>query len=413
MPVKKSIYLDNSATTPIDPRVLKEMLPYLKENFGNASSLHYAGLDNRVAVDRAQAKLAKFLNGDKEEVYFTSGATESDNMAIFGPIRALQRRYPGKKWHIIISQIEHDAVLAAGKEMEKEGVEVTYLPVNSRGLVEIEALQDAIKNNTVLISIMYVNNEVGTIQPIAEIGKLISEINKKRKSGRDSLRGKDDLQKIYFHTDATQALAYYPCDVQKLAVDLLSLSGHKIYGPKGVGAIYIKNGTPFLPIIFGGHQQNNIRPGTYNVAGIVGLGQAVELLSDQKAREKENKKIRELRDYLVKMIMRIPHLAVNGDTRKRAPNNASFIIEGVEGESALLMLSEKGIAVSTGSACSSGSLEPSHVLLAMGIKPELAHGSLRVTLGRFNKKSDVDVFIKELPPIVAKLRKMSPIKIKV
>ncbi len=411
MLLKKLIYLDNSATTPIDPRVLKEMLPYLKENFGNASSLHYAGLDNRVAVDRAQAKLAKFLNGDKEEVYFTSGATESDNMAIFGPIRALQRRYPGKRWHIIISQIEHDAVLEAGKEMEKEGAEVTYLPVNSRGLVEIEALQDAIKDNTVLISIMYVNNEVGAIQPIAEIGKLILEVNKKRKSGRDSLRGKDTLQKIYFHTDAAQALAYCPCDVQKLNVDLLSLSGHKIYGPKGVGAIYIKNGTPFLPLFFGGHQQNNIRAGTYNVAGIVGLGQAVELLSDQKAREKENKKIKELRDYLVKMIIRIPLLAINGDRQKRAPNNASFIIEGVEGESALLMLSEKGIAVSTGSACSSNSLEPSHVLLAMGIKPELAHGSLRVTLGRFNKKSDVDALVKELPPIVAKLRKMSPIKV--
>jgi len=285
--------------------------------------------------------------------------------------------------------------------MEKEGVEVTYLPVNNKGLVEVEELQDAIKENTILVSVMYVNNEVGTIQPIAEIGRLIAEVNKKRK------------QKIYFHTDATQALLYCNCDVAKLGVDLLSLSGHKIYGPKGVGAIYVKRGTLLLPLIFGGHQQDNVRPGTYNVPGVVGLGKAVELLMDKKSLEKENKIIKELRDSLIKQVMKIPGVSINGDLIKRIPGNVSFIFAGAEGESILLMLSEAGIAVSTGSACSSGSLEPSHVLMAMGVKPELAHGSIRVTLGRFNKKSDVNEFVKKIPTVIKKLRDMSPLKLQV
>lgn len=395
---KKSIYLDYSATTPMDPRVIEEMMPYLGVNFGNASSLHYAGLDNRVAVDRAQAKIAKFLNSEKQDVYFTSGATESDNMAILGLLRALKQSNPNKKWHIITSQIEHDAILEACHQAEKEGAEVTYVPVTNKGVVEIEAVQDAIKENTILISIMYANNEVGTIQPISAIGKLIKEINKKRN------------QKIYFHTDATQALAYCNCDVSKLGIDMMSMSAHKIYGPKGVGAFYLRQGTPFMPMIFGGHQQNNVRPGTYNVAGIVGFGKAVELLSNSHDMEKENERIKSLRDYLIAEALKIPGVLVNGDLKKRLPNNASFIFKGAEGESVLLMLSEKGIAVSTGSACSSGSLNPSHVLTAMGIKPELAHGSLRVTLGRFTQKKDVDAFIKEIPVVIKKLRQMSPIK---
>lgn len=394
---KKTIYLDNSATTPVDPRVLKVMLPYFNAEFGNASSLHKLGLDGRVAVDRAQAKIARFLNCNKENIYFTSGATESDNMAILGVLRAIQGQNKSKKLHIITSQIEHDAILEPCQQIKKEGIEVTYLPVNKKGLVEIKELRRAIKTNTILVSIMYVNNEVGTIQPITEIGQLIKGVNQKRK------------QKIYFHTDATQAPSYCDCDVKKNNIDLLSLSAHKIYGPKGVGVIYIKYGTPFEPMIFGGHQQKNIRPGTYNVPGIVGFGKAIELISNKNSKDQENKKIKKLRDYLInKVNKKIDNVIINGDRLKRVPSNANFIFKGVEGESMVLMLSEKGIAVSTGSACSSGSLEPSHVMIAMGVKSELAHGSLRVTLGRFTTKQDIDVLLKELPPIIKKLRKMAP-----
>ncbi|MEK7167404.1 MAG: cysteine desulfurase family protein [Patescibacteria group bacterium] len=379
-------YLDNAATTPVDSRVLKAMLPYFSKNFGNASSLHQPGLDNRVAVDRSQAKIARFLGCNKEEVYFTSGATESDNMAVLGLARAVK----GK--HIITTKIEHDAVLEPCRRLEKEGVEVTYLPVNSHGLVELKNLEKSIKENTVLVSVMYVNNEIGTIQPIAEIGKMIKRLNQKRKN------------KIYFFTDAVQALNYCDCNVDKLGVDLLALSGHKIYGPKGIGALYLRKGTPFAPIIFGGHQQANVRPGTYNVPGIVGLAKAVELISS-----KENGKIRKLRDYLIKKV-KIKDVFINGDLVKRVSSNVNFIFKGVEGESVVLMLSEKKIAASTGSACSSGSLEPSHVLLALGLKPEMAHGSLRVTLGRFTKKEDLDALLKELPLIIKRLRQMSPLK---
>lgn len=380
-------YLDNAATTPVDPRVLKAMLPHFSKNFANASSLHQPGLDNRVAVDRAQAKIARFLGCLKDEVYFTSGATESDNMAVLGLCRALK-----SKIHVIAAKIEHDAVLEPCRQLEKEGAEVTYLPVNSRGLVELKTLAKNIRENTVLISVMYVNNEIGTIQPIREIGQLIKRLNQKRKN------------RIYFFTDAVQALNYCDCRVGRLNVDLLAFSGHKIYGPKGIGALYIRKGTPFVPIIFGGHQQADVRPGTFNVPGIVGLGKAVELLNG-----KENERIGKLRDYLISRI-KIKGLIINGDLQKRVPGNVNFIFQGVEGESMVLMLSEKKIAASTGSACSSGSLEPSHVLLALGLKPEMAHGSLRITLGRFTKKEDVDALLKELPGIVKKLRQMSPLK---
>ncbi|MEI6288066.1 MAG: cysteine desulfurase family protein [bacterium] len=393
------IYLDNAATTKIDPKVKKTMEPYFFEFFGNASSLHFGGLKARQAVDEAQAKIADFLRCQAKEVYFTSGATESDNWAILGLTRAFKRQKNDFKPHIIISQIEHDAILAPAKELQREGVEVTFLAVDKNGLVDVKKVSQAIKSNTILVSIMYANNEIGTVQPIKEIGKIIKEENKKRKN------------KIYFHTDATQAVACLDCNVEKLGVDLLSLSAHKIYGPKGVGILYIKNGTPIEPIMLGGGQQNNKRSGTYNVAGIVGLGRAVELLLNKKVINLEVKKIKQLRDYLVKEIKnKIPRTIVTGDIKNRLPGNASFIFAGAEGESILLMLSNTGIAVSTGSACSSGSLAPSHVLVAMGVKPELAHGSIRVSIGRFNTKKDIDIIIKKLPPIIERLRKMSPLQ---
>lgn len=398
MPNKK-VYLDNSATTPLDSEVFKAMTPYLRGAFGNASSLHYAGMEAKKAVDGAQEKIGRFLGCLPQEVYFTSGATESDNMAILGLTGAILRANSGFKPHIVISAMEHDAILEPVKQLQKEGVEITYLKPNSRGLVEVEDLKKAIKVNTVLVSIMYVNNEIGTIQPISEIGKLIQKLNIGRK------------QKIYFHTDATQAPAYCDMDVSNLGVDILSLSAHKIYGPKGIGAFFIRKGTPFLPLIWGGHQQDGIRSGTYNVAGIIGLAKAIELIADKKRNKQENKKLRELRDYLIREIKRkVDRIIINGDLIKRVPSNASIIFEGVEGESVLLMLSQKDIAVSTGSACSSGSLEPSHVLRAIGVKPELAHGSIRFSLGRFNTKQDIDILLKELPPIIRKLRNMSPLK---
>lgn len=388
------IYLDNAATTKLDPIVLEAMLPYFREGYGNASSLHYAGLDNRVAVDRSQAKIANFLGCSKSEVYFTSGATESDNMAIFGVTEAIRNMSSSLKIHVITTKIEHDAVLEPCHELEKKGIDVTYLVPDKDGQISVEKLQEAIRPETVLVSIMYVNNEIGTILPIAEFGKLIHELNINRKN------------KIYFHTDATQALNFSDCHVDTLKVDLLSLSGHKIYGPKGIGAIYIRKGTPFQPMTFGGHQQANIRPGTYNVPGIIGLSEAINLLSDKKTIDQQNEKIKELRDYLIEQITKnITNVFITGTLENRSPNNASFVFEGVEGEDILLMLSEKGIAVSTGSACSSGSLDPSHVLMAIGLKPELAHGSLRVSLSKYNSKKDIDIFLEELIPIITKLRK--------
>jgi len=398
---KKWIYLDNSATTPLDKRVLAAMMPYLTDTFGNASSIHQAGNDAMRAVSESRQKVASFLNCLPEEVYFTSGATESDNLAISGIIKAFNAKNKEIKPHIIVSAIEHEAVLEPARQLAKEGLaELDYLPVDKSGIVKLSELKKLIKSNTALVSVMAANNEIGTIQPIAGIGKMISELNAGRKA------------KIYFHTDATQAPAYVICDVKKFSVDLLSLSGHKIYGPKGVGAIYIRKGTPLAPLFYGGGQEKKIRSGTYNVAGIVGLGKAIELISNKASRNKSHKDIKALRDYCAnKIINIIPKSRINGDMISRLPNNVNFILEGVEGESVILMLSQKGIMASTGSACSSGSLDPSHVLLALGLPAELAHGSLRITLGRQNKKSDIDALIKALPPIVKRLREMSPLKV--
>jgi cysteine desulfurase len=393
---KKIIYLDYSATTPLDGRVWLAMLPYLKDNFANASSIHQAGLKAKEAVEQSRETIAKFLGSQAEELYFTSGATESNNWAILGLVKAIKEKDKNFIPHIITSKIEHEAILEPLRQLEKEGAQVTYLPVDKQGLVAAGAVARALRPNTVLVTVMYANNEVGTIQPIAAIGKIIRSYNQKSRR-----------YKIYFHTDATQAPAYCDCSVDTLGVDLLSLSAHKIYGPKGVGLLYVKKGTPLQPLMYGGGQQGGWRSGTYNVAGIVGLGKAVELLKPEKAK---NKAIKKLRDYLIGRIKKkIPSTIINGDLVKRLPSNAHFIFKGVEGESVLLMLSQKGLAISTGSACSSGSLLPSHVLLAMGLPPELAHGSIRVTIGRLTTKKELDSLIRELPPIIKKLRAMSPL----
>lgn len=400
MTKQKTFYLDNSATTPVDPRVLKEMSPYFTEGFGNASSLHHKGNEAMAAVETSRAKIASFLGCLPENVYFTSGATESDNWAILGLTRAILRDNPGFKPHLIISAIEHEAVIEPVRRLVKDGLaESTYLKVDKNGLVSPEDLKKSIKANTVLVSVMLANNEIGSIQPIAKLAQVIAEANSSRK------------RKILFHTDATQAPAYVDCNVKKLGIDLMSLSAHKIYGPKGVGALYIGSGIKLEPLVYGGGQQQGKRSGTYNVSGIVGFGKAIEIISDKRERNKDIKYVKELRDYLVKQVLaKIPRSSLNGSLKDRLPNNASFIFPGVEGESVVLMLSQQGICASTGSACSSGSLEPSHVLLAIGVPIEHAHGSLRLTLGRFTQKSDIEALLKHLPPIIEKLRQMSPLK---
>ena len=396
----KYIYLDNSATTPVDPRVVKAMSPYFSERFANASSIHSAGNEAMSAVINARATLAAFLGCSSEELFFTGGATESDNLVILGVVKAIIASNKSKKPHLIVSVIEHEAVLEPARILAKEGLaELSLLPVAENGLVKINELEKLIKDNTCLVSVMLANNEIGTIQPIAEIGQLLAKLNKNCK------------QKIYFHTDATQAPAYIDCLVNKLQVDLMSLSAHKIYGPKGVGALFVRKGTPISPLMYGGGQEKKFRSGTYNVPGIVGFGEAIRLVADKKSRVAEIKKIKSLRDDLIKQIKKIiPNCRVNGDLKDRLPNNINFVFPGVEGESVVLMLSQKGIMASTGSACSSGSLDPSHVLLAIGLPPEVAHGSLRLSLGRFTKKSDIDAVVKALPPIIRRLREMSPLK---
>ena len=404
------VYFDHSATTPVDKKVLKEMTPYFGEKFGNPSSIHGFGQEVMAGVDKAREQMASFLNCEPGEVVFTSGATESDNLALFGLIKALKSQGV-KNPHVITTLIEHDAVLAPCLEMEKNGVEITFLPVKPNGVVDLEKLKKAIKENTVLISIMYVNSEVGSIQPIREIGKIIKKINEKKLNDWKNARTKDRGEKpqpIYFHTDATQALNFLNCDTKYLHVDLLSLSGHKIYGPKGVGALFIKKDTPVKAIQLGGHHEKNLRSGTLNVPGIVGLGAAVNLLQKKKI-ESDNKKIARLRDMLISGIKKnIPDIVLNTDRDNATPAHAHFSFLGVEGESILIALDLEGIAVSTGSACASGSLKPSHVLTAMGIKKEVAHNSIRFSLGKDNTEAEIKRVIKILPPIIKKLRGMNP-----
>ncbi|MFH1905259.1 MAG: cysteine desulfurase NifS [bacterium] len=382
----KKIYLDYAATTPTDPEVVKAMLPYFTDRFGNPSSIHSFGQEAKAAMEESREKVSSFLGAKQEEIIFTSGGTESDNFAIKGVAYSNQN----KGNHIITSSIEHHAVINSCKFLEKMGFKVTYLPVNEDGLLDPEDVKKAITDKTILISIMHANNEIGVIQPIQEIGRIAKE------------------KGIPFHTDTVQTFGHLPINVDELNVDLLSISGHKLYGPKGVGALYVRKGTRIVPFMHGGDHERNRRASTHNVSGIVGLGKAVELVKEEM--DAEMKRLISLRDRLIKGILdNIGHSRLNGHPTKRLPNNVNVSIEYVEGESLLLNLDMERIAASTGSACTSSSLEASHVLLALGLSHELAHGSLRFTLGRYTKEEDIDFLLEVLPRIVDRLRSMSPL----
>ncbi len=382
----KNIYLDNAATTKLSSEVLDSMMPYLTTGYGNPSSIYSIGRESRKAIESAREQVAKALNCDTNEIYFTSGGSESDNWAIKGVAFANENK--GK--HIITTSIEHHAVLHTCKYLEKYGFEITYLPVKSNGIIDINDLKKAIRKDTILISIMYANNEIGSIQPIKEIGEIAKENN------------------IYFHTDAVQAIGNIPINLKELNIDLLSLSAHKFHGPKGVGVLYIKKGVNISNMIHGGGQEKNMRAGTENVAGIVGLGKAIELATIDI--EKKSKYLITLRERLIKGIMEsIPDTILNGDPINRLPGNVNVCFKYIEGESILLMLDMKGICASSGSACTSGSLNPSHVLLAIGLPHEIAHGSLRLTLSEENTQEEIEYVLETLPPIIQNLRNMSPL----
>jgi len=387
MSERRVIYLDHAATTAVDPWVVEAILPYFTVRYGNASSIHSLGQDARRAVEEARAGVAEILNCNPEEIIFTSCGTESDNLAIRGV--AWMNRQRGD--HIITSPIEHHAVSHTCEQLQKQfGLEVTYLPVDGWGRVNPADVEKAITDTTVLISIMYANNEVGTIEPIAEIGEIA------RRHG------------IPFHTDAVQAAGALSLDVQELNVDLLTLSAHKFYGPKGVGVLYVRKGVEVLPTQTGGGHESNRRAGTENVPYIVGLATALKLAEER--REQESRRLTALRDRLIEGILSsMPHCQLMGHPSERLPNNANFVFEYVEGEGILLSLDMEGIAASSGSACATGSAEPSHVLLAMGVQPDIAHGSLRLTLGRENTEQDVDRVLQVLPNIVERLRALSPL----
>ena len=392
--IYRPIYLDHNATTPTDPRVVEAMLPYFSYQYGNPSSIYRLAREANESKEQAREKVAKLLGAKPEEVVFTSGGTEADNFAIKGIAYANKE----KGNHIITSKIEHHAVLKTCKWLEKQGFQVTYIRVNRYGVVNLDELKDAITDKTILITIMHANNEIGTIEPIEEIGKILREINKQRIT--------NNKPRIYFHTDAVQTVGKIPVDVNKLGVNLLSLSGHKFYGPKGIGALYIRKGTKIAPLLHGGHHERNRRAGTENVPGIVGLGKACEIAVEE--REEEDR-LKALRDSLEEAIVgEIDDVIINGHQEKRLAGTLNICVKYVEGESMLLNLDYEGIAASSGSACTSGSLEPSHVLLALGIPPEVAHGSLRFSLGRDNTEEDINRVIEVLPPIVKKLRAMSP-----
>ena len=381
----RRVYLDNNATTPIAPEVLEAMLPFYRDNFGNPSSIHAFGREVKVAIDEAREQVAALLGAAAEEIVFTSSGTEADNLAIKGTAHALR----GKGQHIITCKIEHPAVLNTCKHLEKEGFKVTCLPVDEYGMIRLEELAGAITDETILITIMHGNNEIGTIQPIEEISRIARE------------------RCIRFHTDAVQSLGKVPIIVQELGIDLLSLSAHKLHGPKGIGALYVKKGLKLQPILHGGHQERGQRSGTENVAGIVALGRACQLAAQHMADEAKN--LSGLRDGLFEGLQeRIPRVKLNGHPTKRLPTTLNCSFYGIEGESLLMNLDLAGVAVSTGSACSSGSIEPSHVLVALGLPPQLYQGSLRFSFSRYNTQDDIDYILDILPPIVERLRKMSP-----
>ncbi|HEY8361475.1 MAG TPA: cysteine desulfurase NifS [Tissierellaceae bacterium] len=388
--MKKYIYMDNAATTPVKKEVLEEMLPYFSEKYGNPSSVYSLGSASKRAIEDAREKVAKVLGANPKEIFFTGGGSESDNWAIKGV--AFANKHKGN--HIITSKIEHHAVLHTCEYLEKHGFEVTYLDVDEYGVVDLEQLKNSITDKTILISIMFANNEIGTIEPIKEIGEIAK--------GRN----------IYFHTDAVQAVGNIRIDVNELNIDLLSMSAHKFYGPKGIGALYIRQGVKIDPLIAGGAQERNRRAGTENVPAIVGMGKAIELAYANL--EEKNERIRRLRDMLIEKIQaNIPYVRLNGHPTKRLPGNVNMCFQYIEGESLLLSLDMEGIAASSGSACTSGSLDPSHVLLAIGLPHEIAHGSLRLTLGEFNTEEEIDYVVEKLVKIVERLRSMSPLYEKV
>lgn len=382
----RKVYLDNAATTALSPKVLEKMMPYLTDTYGNASSPHSFGQTARIGVEHAREQVARAINADPSEIVFTGCGTESDNTVLFG----VAERYAKKGDHIITTNVEHHAILHSCAALEKKGIKVTYLPVDKDGLVTPEQVRDAITDKTILVSVMFANNEVGTIMPIPEIAAVCHE------------------KGVLFHTDAVQAAGHIPIDVKAMGIDMLSISGHKFHGPKGVGVLYERKGIRLPSYIIGGEQEKGRRAGTENVAGIVGLGEALELavtnMSETSAR------MTRMRDRLIEGIeATIPEVKLNGHRTKRLPNNVNFSIKYIEGESILLMLDMAGIAASSGSACTSGSLDPSHVLLALGLTHEVAHGSVRMTLGDDTTDEDIDYVLETLPKVVHRLRAMSPI----
>jgi len=380
------IYVDHSATTYVKKEVLDEMLPYFSKKYGNASSPYQMGQISRDAVEKARAQVASAIGANDQEIYFTAGGSEADNMII----RGIAHANKAKGNHIITSQIEHPAVLETCKSLEKEGFEVTYLAPDENGIISPDSVRQAIKDNTILVSIMFANNEIGTVEPIAEIAKVTR------------------FKGVYFHTDAVQAIGNIDIDVEKLGIDALSMSAHKFYGPKGIGAAYIKKGVKFSPFITGGHQEKGKRAGTENVPAIVGMGKAIELA--KKGLDDYNKKLIELREYTIERILNeIPYVKLNGDRENRLPGNVNISFKGIEGESMLLLLDMKKIEASSGSACTSGSLDPSHVLLAIGLKHEIAHGSLRISFGEENTLKQAEYIVDSLKEIVERLRNMSPL----
>jgi cysteine desulfurase len=383
-----TIYLDYNSTTPVDPRVLAAMLPYLAENFGNANSIHAAGQRARAAVDSARQSVAKLLGAKSSEIVFTCGGTESDNLAIFGVVNPCDQ--PRK--HVVTTAIEHHAVLNTAQALEKQGVDVTYVPVSRDGIVDTEDIREAVRPETVLISVMLANNELGTVQPIEEIGRIAED------------------EDIYFHCDAVQAAGKMPIDVRNLGVDLLSISGHKLYAPKGVGALFVRTGTELGPLFFGGHHERDRRPGTENVPGIVGLGRAAELVMENL--ESDGLRLAGHRDRFEKALLTLlPGVRVNGSVQRRVPNTSNLSFDAAGGEALVIALDLRGLMCSSGAACSSGAVEPSHVLTAIGLSADQARSSLRFSLGRPTTDHEIDEAIRIIPPVVERLRALSPLSV--
>ena len=414
----KEVYLDHAATTYLDPRVKEAMEPFWSENFGNPSSLYRVGRRAKDALDSARETIARILNCRADELIFTGGGTEAINLALFGAVHFysnILKNVGMSRGHIITSKIEHHAVLRSMEALMKEGYEITYLNVDEDGLVDPEDVKKAIRPDTILVSIMYANNEIGTIEPIEDIGKVVKEFkaNRVKPIANSSDPKPYTLNPLpFFMTDACQAAGALDLDVQKLGLDFLAMNGSKIYGPKGVGCLFIRRGVRVKPLIYGGGQEGNLRSGTENVPGIIGFAKALEIAHAEK--DQENARLTELRDYFIKRLMtEIPKMVLNGHPTKRLPNNVNVSVLDIEGEAVILYLDEYGISCSTGSACTSITLDPSHVILEIGRPYEYAHGSIRFTLGRRNTKEDIDYVMKVFPEIVGKLRKISPVRLEV